>query len=117
MSYDALTISAVTIIIVVIFVVIYVGKSRAATEMKIRTLASNLMMMESHEEARELCRKIREKYPTACIYALTGHSTLFELADCREAGFDDYFTKPIKLETLHMAVEQAFDRVERWRNK
>lgn len=66
MSYDALTISAVTIIIVVIFVVIYVGKSRAATEMKIRTLASNLTMMESHEEARELCRKIREKYPQLC---------------------------------------------------
>ena len=65
----------------------------------------------------KLCRKIREKHPTACIYAMTGHSTLFELADCREAGFDDYFTKPIKIETLHMAVEQAFDRIERWRSK
>ena len=65
----------------------------------------------------ELCGKIREKFPTACIYAMTGHSTLFELADCRAAGFDDYFTKPIRLETLHMAVEQAFDRVERWQKK
>lgn len=66
MSYDAFTISAVTIIIVVIFVVIYVGKSRAATEMKIRTLANNLTMMHSHEEARNICRKIREQYPHLC---------------------------------------------------
>ena len=65
----------------------------------------------------ELCRKIRKNHPTACIYALTGHSTLFELADCRAAGLDDYFTKPIKIETLHMAAEQAFDRVERWGKK
>jgi CheY-like chemotaxis protein len=65
----------------------------------------------------ELCAKIREDYPTACIYAMTGHSTLFELADCRAAGFDDYFTKPIRLETLHMAAEQAFDRIERWARK
>jgi CheY-like chemotaxis protein len=65
----------------------------------------------------ELCGKIREDYPTACIYAMTGHSTLFELADCRAVGFDDYFTKPIRLETLHMAAEQAFDRVDRWGKK
>jgi len=65
----------------------------------------------------ELCRKIRKDYPTACIYAMTGHSTLFELADCRAVGFDDYFTKPIRLETLYMAAEQAFDRIDRWGNK
>jgi CheY-like chemotaxis protein len=65
----------------------------------------------------ELCRKIRADYPTACIYAMTGHSTLFELADCRAAGFDDYFTKPLRLETLCMAAEQAFDRIDRWQKK
>jgi CheY-like chemotaxis protein len=63
----------------------------------------------------ELCRKIRADYPTACIYAMTGHSTLYELADCRAAGFDDYFTKPLRLETLYMATEQAFDRIDRWK--
>jgi DNA-binding response OmpR family regulator len=59
----------------------------------------------------ELCREIRKDHPSACIYAMTGHSSLFELADCRKAGFDDYFTKPTKLAMLHMAVEQAFERV------
>jgi hypothetical protein len=66
MSYDALTISAVTIIILVIFVVIFVGKSRAATELKIRTLARNLTMMSSSDEARDICRELREKYPDLC---------------------------------------------------
>jgi CheY-like chemotaxis protein len=65
----------------------------------------------------ELCRKIRADYPTACIYAMTGHSTLYELADCRAAGFDDYFTKPLRLETLYMATAQAFDRIDRWKKK
>lgn len=60
----------------------------------------------------DLCRKIRKSHPTASIFAMTGHSSLFELADCRKAGFDDYFTKPTKLEMLFMAAEQAFTRVE-----
>ena len=60
----------------------------------------------------DLCKQIRKDHPSACIYAMTGHSSLFELADCRKAGFDDYFTKPTSLEMLYMAAEQAFDRIE-----
>ncbi|MCG6937837.1 MAG: hypothetical protein LJE83_06635 [Gammaproteobacteria bacterium] len=66
MSYDALTISAVMIIIFVIFVVVLVGKNRAATEFKLRSLSRNLSMLASHDEAREICKKIREKYPDLC---------------------------------------------------
>ncbi len=75
------------------------------------------MKLPGEMDGLELCRKIRVDYPTACIYAMTGHSTLFELADCRAAGFDDYFTKPLRLETLCMAAEQAFDRIDRWQKK
>jgi CheY-like chemotaxis protein len=75
------------------------------------------MKLPGDMDGLELCRKIRADYPTACIYAMTGHSTLFELADCRAAGFDDYFTKPLRLETLCMAAEQAFDRIDRWKKK
>lgn len=60
----------------------------------------------------ELCRQIRQEHPSACIYAMTGHSSLFELADCRKAGFDDYFTKPTKLAMLYMVAEQAFARLD-----
>ncbi len=60
----------------------------------------------------DLCKQIRKNHPSACIYAMTGHSSLFELADCRKAGFDDYFTKPTSLEMLYMVAKQAFDRIE-----
>lgn len=64
-----------------------------------------------------LCREIRKKNPSACIFAMTGYANLFELADCRAAGFDDYFTKPAKLELLLMATRQGFDKVKRWQKK
>ncbi len=65
----------------------------------------------------QLCREIRKQNPSACIFAMTGYANLFELADCRAAGFDDYFTKPAKMELLLMATRQGFDKVKRWRKK
>ncbi len=62
----------------------------------------------------ELCLRIRRFNPLAVIFAMTGYPSLFELSDCREAGFDDYFRKPVKLQVLSRAVEQAFERLERW---
>lgn len=66
MSYDAFTWSAVMIIAVVIIFVIIVGRSRAATEIKLRNVSHNLTMMHSDEDAREVCRAIRKKYPHLC---------------------------------------------------
>ena len=65
----------------------------------------------------ELCRRIRKDFKDACIYAFTGYSTLYELSDCRKAGFDDYFTKPAKLGMLIMAVKEGFKRVELMESK
>ena len=65
----------------------------------------------------ELCKEIRKNYPVACIFAMTGYASLFELSDCREAGFDDYFTKPVKLEMLFVAAQVAFEKIDRWRKK
>ena len=45
----------------------------------------------------ELCRTIKKQMPTAILYALTGYASLFELSDCRDAGFDDYFKKPVSM--------------------
>lgn len=64
-----------------------------------------------------LCQYIRHQNPAACIFAMTGYASLFELADCRAVGFDDYFTKPAKLELLLMAARQGFDKVKRWQKK
>ena len=65
----------------------------------------------------ELCRAIRKKNPIACIHAVTGYRSLFELAECRAAGFDDYFTKPVKLERLLKAAAEAFERLDRWTSR
>ena len=65
----------------------------------------------------ELCRKIRKDRPMAIINAVTGYTSLFELADCREAGFDDYFTKPVELDMLFKAAQDAFDKMARWKRK
>ena len=61
----------------------------------------------------ELCRRIRSEYPETSVFAMTAYATLFELSDCREAGFDDYFIKPVKLEMLFMAAQHAFERLNK----
>jgi len=63
----------------------------------------------------DLCRKIRKNNPIACIYAVTGNATFSELRSCREAGFDDYFTKPVDGEILLKAAADAFERIQRWK--
>jgi CheY-like chemotaxis protein len=62
----------------------------------------------------ELCKKIKPKNPRCFIYAITAYASVFELADCLEAGFDDYFTKPADLDILFEATQNAFDQIERW---
>jgi DNA-binding response OmpR family regulator len=65
----------------------------------------------------ELCRNIRKTNPVSMIYAMTGWAALFEIEECREAGFDDYFTKPVSPETLSKAVEDAFEKLNRWKRR
>ena len=65
----------------------------------------------------ELCRQIRKTRPLALIHAMTGWSALFDVEECREAGFDDYFTKPLDFELLYRVVEDAFAKLERWRRR
>ena len=54
----------------------------------------------------ELCRRVRKCRPAAVIYAVSG----LILEDYREAGFNDYFTKPISIKTLLRSAENAFER-------
>jgi hypothetical protein len=35
--------------------------------------------------------------------------------DCRSAGFDDFFVKPVEMEVLLKAAEDAFEKIERWK--
>jgi len=65
----------------------------------------------------ELCRQIRKDWPMAIPYAVTGYASLFELSDCRDAGFEDYFTKPASLSDLLDAAEHAFKKLARWKKR
>ncbi len=65
----------------------------------------------------DLCRQIRKQYPMAIVYAVTGYASLFELTDCRDAGFEDYFTKPASISDLLEAADQAFKKLARWKKR
>lgn len=65
----------------------------------------------------DLCRRIRKDKPISIICAITGWAGLFEVEECREAGFDDFFTKPFQMEVIFKAVEDSFEKLERWRKK
>ncbi|MCF8075348.1 MAG: response regulator [Desulfotignum sp.] len=65
----------------------------------------------------DLCRQIRHQYPMAIVYAVTGYASLFELSECRDAGFEDYFTKPAKLSDLVEAADNAFKKLARWKKR
>ena len=57
-----------------------------------------------------LCRRLREGWPGLVIYAVTGYASRFDTEACRQAGFDDYFTKPVPLADLRAAAVKAFSR-------
>jgi len=62
----------------------------------------------------DLCREIRRLRPLSILYAMTGWTGLFEIEECREAGFDDFFSKPVKVEFLLQSVKEAFEKRQRW---
>ncbi len=63
----------------------------------------------------ELCREIRKRMPMAMVFAVTGYASLFELSECREVGFEDYFVKPVNLKKLVQTAENAFEKLSRWK--
>jgi CheY-like chemotaxis protein len=64
----------------------------------------------------EFCRAVKKDMPMSIVYAVTGYASLFELAECREAGFEDYFKKPVNIAVLLKKAESAFEKLDRWKN-
>ncbi|MCB2188652.1 MAG: response regulator [Deltaproteobacteria bacterium] len=58
----------------------------------------------------ELCKLIRERDAEVTIYAVTGYHEIYPPEACRQAGFDDYFNKPVSLHLLHNAALRAFEK-------
>ena len=57
----------------------------------------------------DLLREVIKIYPDSFIYAMTGYPTKFEREGCLAVGFKDYFVKPVSLEALLKAAENAFN--------
>ena len=62
----------------------------------------------------KLCEMIRKENWIGVVYALTGYTDLFGLMECRRAGFDDFFAKPVSIGVLIEAAQEAFKKIERW---
>jgi len=81
---------------------------------EINVFILDLMMPEM--DGIQLCRRIRKSIGSECIvYALTGHIEDYNVEECRDAGFDDFFVKPFKITMILNMIELAFEKVERWR--
>lgn len=63
----------------------------------------------------ELCKRIRRDNLIAIVYAFTGYTNFYGLMDCRSAGFDDFFVKPVAVDTLLKAADDGFEKIERWK--
>jgi DNA-binding NtrC family response regulator len=63
----------------------------------------------------ELCGKLQIQNPLAIIHAITGYTDLYGLLECRKAGFDDFFQKPVAIKLLLESAQDAFKKLERWR--
>lgn len=61
----------------------------------------------------ELCKAIKQEKPFSIVYAVTGYVSVFELSNCLENGFDDYFTKPVDLQVLYKAAQSAFEKIDK----
>jgi len=63
----------------------------------------------------EFCKKIRRENHLGFIFAITGVVDIYSLIGCRSVGFDDFFTKPFSLDLMVTVVEQAFEKLRRWK--
>jgi len=92
------------------FSVLTAGDARAALSLlttekiKLFFLDLNLPGM----NGMELCRMIRSRTDNAVICAITGYAADFDKEKCRQAGFDYYFRKPLRLEKLIKLTNDVF---------
>lgn len=67
MSFDALTLSALAIsLLVVVVVIALIRSSERRTESRLRSVARQTSLVAENHAVRDLCRAIRRRYPDAC---------------------------------------------------
>ena len=56
------------------------------------------------DQAKEICEKIKERYPYLPVIALSCNNNIHE--DYNKNGFDDYITKPFDLDLLYRILRK-----------
>jgi len=76
-------------------------------------IITDLIMLDM--DGVEFCQRIRERNFQSVIIALTGYADLYDLEKLKRVGFDDYLTKPIKLDKIQPVVEAGFQKIKKRR--
>jgi CheY-like chemotaxis protein len=76
-------------------------------------IITDLIMLDM--DGVEFCQRIRERNCQSVIIALTGYADLYDLEKLKRVGFDNYLTKPIKLDKIRPVVEAGFQEVKKRR--
>ena len=73
-----------------------------------QVIITDLIMLDM--DGVEFCLRVRETNSKTVIIALTGYVDLYDIDKLKAAGFDNYLTKPIKVEIIQEAIEEALKR-------
>ena len=76
-------------------------------------IITDLIMLDM--DGVEFCQRIRERNSQSVIIALTGYADLYDPGKLKRAGFDNYLTKPIKLDKIQPVVEAGFQEIKKRR--
>jgi CheY-like chemotaxis protein len=76
-----------------------------------QVIITDLIMLDM--DGVEFCLRVRETNSKTVIIALTGHVDLYDIDKLKIAGFDNYLTKPIKVEIIQEAIEEGLKRIKR----
>jgi CheY-like chemotaxis protein len=68
-------------------------------------------------DGTELCERLRNRYPEVVIFAFSGHMKLYDPDKLDRTGFDGYISKPVRIDTIAQAVENAFALSKRRHSK
>ena len=65
----------------------------------------------------EILRRIKETHPVTEVLLLTGYATTHDGVEGIKAGAFDYLSKPVELEQLIGKIRQAYDKIQREKEK
>jgi len=64
-----------------------------------------------------LCKRIKERNPETVIYAFSGVVSEDDFDQFKNMGFDGLLCKPVSFKELELAIEGAFEKINKRREK